>query len=282
MEQKKTGASTLKKTFAKVALGLGIALSLAAAIELDGYNAFDSDDGFNLACEIDPACRPLTEGETAMARSVFGDTVDYKTVKIFNRPNLFLSWGARSIGSMHMWNGNIYVLRDDLQAIPDFSLHRSPDDAPNQARIYQSSIIHEIGHVWQYRNDPDFPLHSALSITRNNFDYASLYPFEIDDHKKFSDFNFEQQADIFEHFYYGKNRLYDGTRGMILESPAYFSKEFNRKTQALCKTLDQYTEKIIQVLPQHGYEPKCNMYRPYQEPERNPFADPPPRPPGAH
>jgi hypothetical protein len=83
-DQLKSGK--LKSIFKKAVLG-GLAVFLAAVgMEYNGYRFLDTDKGKNLLCAVDPDCRYMTEGEIKMAQDIFGDQIDYRHVKIFDRP----------------------------------------------------------------------------------------------------------------------------------------------------------------------------------------------------
>ena len=82
-----------KKSLGRKIRNLVLAFTLAAgawaANDATGYQLFNQADGDNIFCEIDPTCRKLTEGEIALARQYFGDSIDYRQVNIFNRPHFF-------------------------------------------------------------------------------------------------------------------------------------------------------------------------------------------------
>ena len=230
-----------------------VAVFAAAALDLDGYNLFDRPDGSNALCRIDPSCRAMTAAETALARETFGNTIDYKQVKIFNR-SLFL-WPAPDHTAARMWNGNIYVFSDPFKT-RDFS---SADTTT------KGVYLHELTHVWQYANDPKFLASGFFSLLMHDFDYQSLYGYSIDDHKYLSAFNFEQQAQIIEDHHRLRTEFRDNTAHLTMNRPANFTRDFNRWARSQCKTLDQYSVTISTALPQ-PLEPKCAMYRPYERP----------------
>ncbi|HEY8190052.1 MAG TPA: hypothetical protein VIF12_05160 [Micavibrio sp.] len=253
-----------KKTLWKRASILGIVFAIAAGIDTTGYALFDREDGSNPLCRIDPYCRPLTGGEIALAKNIFGDAIDYKRAKVFNRMSVQVP--RQSDGVMRMWLGNIYAFDEGFKT-PDYSAAKNP--------AHRESFIHEMTHLWQFEsNKRKLAKGLVISLLQHDFVYGQLYSYGIDDHKRFSDFNFEQQAQIIGHYQYYQDDFHDKTKGKVLDSPGNFSRSFNRKIRDGCKKLDKFSQLISQALPQ-TLEPGCAMYRPYDPPPADPFADKP-------
>lgn len=253
-----SGESISKMKKSRAIIGAIVSLAAAfgaavAAIDFDGYNFFDRPDGGNALCRIDPDCRFLTPGEVDVARTVFGGTIDYKKVKVFTRPLIF--WKPPPHVSARMWNGNIYIFEDQIKTA-DFATRPAP---------VQKAYLHELTHVWQYANDPKFLAAGFFALLKRDFDYDALYGYDIEDHKYFADFNFEQQGEIIEDYYDLRTRFRDVTEGLVMKRPADFRREFNVWARAHCKALDRYAATISTSLPQ-PLEPKCAMYRPYERP----------------
>ena len=76
----------MKKAFKRAAIGLALALTFLGAVEWNGYHMLDRQDGGNVLYENLHDSRALTPGEIKIARSIFGDSIDYGRVRIFNRP----------------------------------------------------------------------------------------------------------------------------------------------------------------------------------------------------
>lgn len=233
---------------ASTVLGLAFA---AAAIDFNGYNIFDRADGGNLACEMDRDCRKLTDGEIALAKTVFGSTVNYKDVKIFTRP--LVLWKPPENVVARMWNGNIYLYQrslhwPDLSAATDIGARKT--------------FLHEMTHVWQYKNDTKFLETGFFNLLLHDFVYNALYDYQIDEHKQFKAFNFEQQGDIISDYYGLRQALELKTKGRAMKKPGDYSKSFNRETRRECQKLDQYISVISYSLPQPPVT-QCDMYRPY-------------------
>ncbi|WP_434032037.1 PAAR domain-containing protein [[Pseudomonas] boreopolis] len=128
--------------------------------------------------------RPLTSGEIAIARQVFGDSVDYSKVKIHNH-GYWLFFGLQDKYTAVTPNGEMYMPKEIYK--DDYSLEGSD----------QSLFVHEMGHVWQYQLGYAVKLH-GLTVTSKG---ASAYRYTINPGATLSDFNMEQQADILSDYY---------------------------------------------------------------------------------
>ena len=64
-------------------------MAAASSLELSGYSWLDQSDGNNVLCDIDPSCRYLTNGEVDTLKTVFDDTLNYDSIKIFERSWFF-------------------------------------------------------------------------------------------------------------------------------------------------------------------------------------------------
>ena len=123
--------------------------------------------------------RPLTAGEIALARSMFGDTVDYSKVRMVKRkwwPFQPRSTAMAPTGNIHFHpHGKLWS--EDFSAEP---LHR------------QGLFIHEMTHVWQTQTRGRF----YLPLMRHPF---CRYSYVIDDGRPFERYGLEQQAEIVRH-----------------------------------------------------------------------------------
>lgn len=123
--------------------------------------------------------RPLTPGEIALARTVFGDALDYSTVTIRRRK--WFPFQPRKVtmaprGHLHFHpQGEHYC--DDFSAAP---LH------------LQGHFIHELVHVWQVQNFGKWWL-LLNRVPWERYDY-SLKP-----GWKLEQYGIEQQAEIVRH-----------------------------------------------------------------------------------
>jgi hypothetical protein len=125
------------------------------------------------------AGRSLGRSERALARSVFGASLDYDRVRLVSSDML----SYRTVGN------NIYV----------------PDDFTIRDASSAQTLIHELTHVWQYQHSGTSyisvslgdQLVAAISEGSRNFAYA----YTIEPDQSFFDFNPEQQAGIVEHYF---------------------------------------------------------------------------------
>ena len=123
--------------------------------------------------------RPLTSGEIELARSVFGEAIDYARVRMIRRK--WWPFHPRSVAMAP--TGNIHfhphsdLWSEDFSAEP---LHR------------QGLFIHELTHVWQTQNRGRF----YLPLMRHPF---CRYSYELQPGRRFEDYGLEQQAEIVRH-----------------------------------------------------------------------------------
>ena len=123
--------------------------------------------------------RPLTPGEVALARAVFGDTIDYSKVRMVRRK----WWLFHPRNAAMAPTGNIHfhphsdLWSEDFSAEP---LHR------------QGLFIHEMTHVWQTQKRGRF----YLPLMRHPF---CRYRYELKPGWSFEDYGLEQQAEIVRH-----------------------------------------------------------------------------------
>lgn len=140
--------------------------------------------------EMVPASRPLTAGEISMCEKVYGSTIPYGDVKIFNAN--YLAWQGGNYAMTP--DGNIY-LGSKLRDHPDFSL---PEADP-----YVRLFIHEMGHVWQHYHGVNV-LSAGVGLQTKQFLCVwcdSVYDYKIDVNKKLKNYNIEQQATIFSDYF---------------------------------------------------------------------------------
>lgn len=121
--------------------------------------------------------RSLTEGETALARSVFGDAIDYATVKIFARK--WWPFQQRQVAMApdgHLWfspKGTLYC-----------------DDFCERPIERQGLFIHEMTHVWQHQQGMN------LILRRHPF---CRYTYTLKPGWTLARYGLEQQAEIVRH-----------------------------------------------------------------------------------
>lgn len=142
--------------------------------------------------------RPLTSGEVALAKSVFGDSVDYSTVKISDGKFV----GFHPEGTAMAPNGNLYM----------YGCYHA--DYSQQSVMTQSLFIHEMTHVWQYQNKILAPIAEAVKLNiKHKFNYTAAYNYTLDGKKDLLDYNMEQQASIVQDYFMLKICGMQGHRG---------------------------------------------------------------------
>ena len=125
--------------------------------------------------------RPLTDGEIEIARSVFGDAIDYAPVRLFKGK----WWPFHPRNAAMAPNGHIYFHPHAGGWSEDFAretLHR------------QGFFIHEMTHVWQAQKGGRF----FLPLMRHPF---CRYSYALVPGKPFRRYGLEQQAELVRHRY---------------------------------------------------------------------------------
>jgi hypothetical protein len=129
--------------------------------------------------------RPLTNGEIEIARSVFGETVDYDAVRIFRRK----WWPFQPRNTVMAPTGSIHFHPSSELWSEDFGrepLHR------------QGLFIHEMTHVWQAQTRGRF----YLPLMRHPF---CRYRYHLVPDRPFDWYGLEQQAEIVRHTFLDQN-----------------------------------------------------------------------------
>jgi hypothetical protein len=137
--------------------------------------------------------RKLTAGEIALARTAFGDKIQYDRVRLSDGP------GTNPMAHMAFAKGNpaitigntVYFKRDFC---PDFSVPGEND----------TTFMHEMAHVWQYRTlgMAAFYVRYAAELARAGFKPDNMY-----DYRSVTDFDsamLEAQAQMVGHYYKAK------------------------------------------------------------------------------
>jgi len=121
--------------------------------------------------------RPLTPDEIALARTMFGDAIDYAPVRIHNRKWIFFQPRRTAMAPL----GHIHFH-------PKGGLYREDFAAEN--RDMQGLFIHEMVHVWQHQQGIFLPLKRHPLCT---YSYA-LHP-----GRPLVKYGLEQQGEIVRH-----------------------------------------------------------------------------------
>lgn len=128
--------------------------------------------------------RPLTPGEIDLARSVFGDAIDYAPVRLIRRK----WWPFQPRGIVMAPTGNIHFHPVDPNWSEDFAA------APLSL---QGLFIHEMTHVWQAQQRGRY----YLPLMRHPF---CRYAYQFVPGKDFHAYGLEQQAEIVRHAFLTK------------------------------------------------------------------------------
>lgn len=128
--------------------------------------------------------RALTTGEIALARSMFGNAIDYSKVRLVRRK----WWPFQPKTVVMAPTGNIHfhpkgpLWSDDFAAEPLYG---------------QGLFIHEMTHVWQAQSRGRF----YLPLMRHPF---CRYSYALEDGRPFDRYGLEQQAEIVRHAFLGE------------------------------------------------------------------------------
>ena len=129
--------------------------------------------------------RPLTYGEIAIARSIFGDAIEYGAVRLFKRK--WWPFHPRNAAMAPM--GNIYFHPEGGVWSDDFS---------TEPLSRQGFFIHEMTHVWQTQTKGKL----YLPLMRHPF---CRYGYELRQDRPFDRYGLEQQAEIVRHAFLARN-----------------------------------------------------------------------------
>ncbi|MEG3123251.1 vgr related protein [Sphingomonas sp. GB1N7] len=121
--------------------------------------------------------RPLSPGETDLARSIFGGAIDYAPVRIVRRKWAFFQPRETVMAP----TGNIHFH-------PDGSLYR--DDFAAAHPVDQGLFLHEMTHIWQHQKG------IVLPLKRHPF---CRYDYAIKPGQPLHRYGLEQQAEIVRH-----------------------------------------------------------------------------------
>jgi hypothetical protein len=123
--------------------------------------------------------RFLTPGEIELARTIFGDAIDYSKVRLFQ--GKWWPFQPRNAAMAPM--GNIWFHPVAGGWSEDFS---------KEPLSRQGFFIHELTHVWQLQKRGRF----YLVLMRHPF---CRYSYRLTPGKKFAAYGLEQQAEIVRH-----------------------------------------------------------------------------------
>ena len=132
-----------------------------------------------------PTDRSLTDGEIALARGMFGETIDYGRVRIARRKWAFFQPRETVMAP----DGHIWIPPASSAWCEDFS-------AASQSM--QGLFIHELTHVWQTQTRGRW----YLPLMRHPF---CRYAYVLTPGKPFHRYGIEQQAEIVRHAWFARH-----------------------------------------------------------------------------
>jgi hypothetical protein len=155
----------------------------------------DPDAGDNAAVEHWEGSRGLTAAERASAQSVYQDAIDYDKVTIVGG-SLVATGATRTVGN------SIY-----------FEAEYFDGNTSNLTPAGMNTLIHELGHVWQFQHEGAGYIPSALGsqlaavVTTGDRNNAYDWQKAIDEGLPWEKWNAEQQAEAMEAYYEAKQRI---------------------------------------------------------------------------
>ncbi len=132
--------------------------------------------------------RKLNNNELQILKSIYFNKIDYDKVKLTNQH--LLSRLLKKYSGIVFDNTIVFTKRSYKV---DFSINTGS----------MALLVHEICHVWQYQN-LQYKWYKA-GIEHLKFG-KSTYSYNIADHKKLTDFRFEQQGEIMADYFRLKKR----------------------------------------------------------------------------
>ena len=136
------------------------------------------------------AKRRLTAGEIALARTVFGDSIDYDAVRLHNKR--LLPFGIQERHQAMAYRSHTSFPRNAYS--DDFSKETDPNK--------QSVFIHELVHVWQHQNRVlSTPKEAARETLKHKFNYQKSYHYTLMPKRDLTAYGFEQQAAIVQDYF---------------------------------------------------------------------------------
>ena len=124
--------------------------------------------------------RPLTAGETALAREAFGEHLRYGTVRLLSAP-----WPFNRAFVAGRWFGREWIVW------PGRTL---PEDIAVAPLRTQAVLVHELTHVWQAQQGVNL-----LTGKLQAGDRPASYEYPVGMDCEWGGLNIEQQAMVVEH-----------------------------------------------------------------------------------
>jgi hypothetical protein len=121
--------------------------------------------------------RALHSGEIALAQDIYGEEIDWASVRIAQGPPLGFA-AMVPIGSTILFAN--FAARLDFSAAP---------------LGVQGLLVHELAHVWQARRGVVLAIAKLSAIGRGAYRYA------VREGARFAEYNIESQAEIARHLF---------------------------------------------------------------------------------
>ena len=131
------------------------------------------------------AFRPLTDGEIAIARTVFGEAIDYAQVRLANHK----WWPLQPAGTVMAPTGCVHFHPNDRRWCGDFR---------EAALDHQGLFIHEMTHIWQTQRRGRW----YLPLMRHPF---CRYRYSVVTGQRFDEYGLEQQGEILRHLFLARH-----------------------------------------------------------------------------
>lgn len=149
--------------------------------------------------------RPLTANEIQLVQSIFADSINCETVKIFAMPFDWLK-----LNTAMSFGGHIYFPRRFF--CDDFTQHNN---------AMKRWFIHEMTHIWQSQNGFPVLFAGVFIFLSGGYFFQAAYRYAHKINKKFNQLNMEQQAEVIADFFTTldtaqKNRLSPLLRDFII------------------------------------------------------------------
>lgn len=134
--------------------------------------------------------RALTDGERNLAFTIFGTSLKYSDVKVYNRKY----WPYHQEGAIMTPNGNMYAPETTE---PETNTY-FPDYSSGILKVkVRAWFIHEMTHVWQHENGMNLVFKGITAFIAHLSNYDAAYPYELNNPSSdLATYGFEQQAAI--------------------------------------------------------------------------------------
>ena len=157
--------------------GKGVAqATVGGVVDAGAFILAGSISAVQVIGHIEPLARPLTEHEIEILKPIYGNSIDYSQVRIKEGGGLLTEpHHSRTVGN------TVYMSLD----------HNDPR--------FEETLVHEMGHVWQFQNGGADYLHKALASQA--FGSAYLGREAALEEKPWESLSPEDQADLLAEFF---------------------------------------------------------------------------------